>query len=100
MVKIQMKDIKGKKFCQHHGTCGHNTDQCTTPMALAKQEKQKKSKHFDKKKRFTKHEVNIMVQKQVKRALKQKKRKHTEEVCAFEKMNVSDSNRKYIKSNQ
>ena len=67
----------GKKFCQHHGTCGHSTDQCTTLKALVKQTKEKKSKYFQKKKRLTKHEVNVMVQKQVKKALKQKKRKRT-----------------------
>ena len=32
-------------------------------MALTMHAKQKKSKEFDKKKRFTKHEVNVMVQK-------------------------------------
>ena len=61
------KRQKGKKFRQYHGTCGHTTDQCSTLMALVKQAKQKRSKYFDK---FTKHEVNFMVQKQVKKALK------------------------------
>ena len=51
----------GRKFSQHHGTCGHTTDQCTTLKALVKQAKQKKSKHFDKKKRLTKHEINVIV---------------------------------------
>ena len=51
----------GKKFCRYHGTCGHTTDQCTTFKALDKQAKQKKSKQFNKKKRFTKHEVNAIV---------------------------------------
>ena len=63
----------GKKFRPYNGTCGHTTDQCTTLMALVKQVKQKKSKRFNKKKRFTKHGVNAMVQKQVEKALKQKK---------------------------
>ena len=70
----------GKKFCQNHGTCGHTMDQCTTLKALVKQAKQKQRKNFNKKKRLTIHEVNVMVQKQVKKALKQKKRKHTEEL--------------------
>ena len=39
----------------------------------------------------TKYEINIMVQKQIKKALKQKKRKHTDELHAFKKMNISDS---------
>ena len=64
----------GKKFCQYHGTCGHTVDQCITLKALVKQAKQKKSKHFDKKKRFTKYEVNDMLQKHVEKALKQKKK--------------------------
>ena len=62
-----------KKFCQYHDMCRYTTDQCTTLKALIKQAKQKKSKYFNNKKRFTKHEINIMVQKQVKKALKQKK---------------------------
>ena len=62
----------GNKFCQYYGTCEHTMDLCTTLKALAKQAKQKRSKHFDKNKRFTKHEVIAMVQKQVKKALKQK----------------------------
>ena len=61
------KGHSGKKFCQYHGTCGHTTDSL---KALVKQAKQKKSKLFDKKQGFTKHEVNVMVQKQVKKALK------------------------------
>ena len=24
------EEHKGKKFCQYHCTCGHNTDECTT----------------------------------------------------------------------
>ena len=51
----------GKKFCQYYGTRGHTTDQCTTLKALVKQVKQKKSKRFNKKKRFTKLEVNVMI---------------------------------------
>ena len=64
------EEHKGKKFGQYHGTCGHTTDECTTSKALVKQAKQKKGNHFQKKKKCTKHEVNIKVQKQVKNALK------------------------------
>ena len=53
----------GKKFCQYHDTCRHTMDQYTTLKALVKQAKLKKSKPFDKRKRFTKHEINAMVQK-------------------------------------
>ena len=91
------EEHNGKTFCQYYGTCGHTTDECTTLKVLVKQAKQKKGKHFQKK-RFTKYEVNIMVQKQVKKAMKQKKKKHTEELHAFEKMSVSDSNQESFNS--
>ena len=55
-------------------------------------------KHFEKKKRYTKHKVSIMVQKQDKKALKKKKKKHTEELSTFEKMSVSDSDQVSINS--
>ena len=85
-----------KKFCQYHGVCRYTTDQCTTLKALVKQSKQKKRKHFDKKKRFTIHEVNIMVQKQVKKVLD--KRKRTGELPAFKKMSVSNSDQESMNS--
>ena len=79
------KENKGKNFCQYHCTCGRTTDEYTNLKALVKQAKQKKGKHFQKKKIFTKHEVNIIVKKWVKKVMKKKKKKHTEEPCAFEK---------------
>ena len=88
----------GKKFRQHHGTYGHTTDQCTTLKELVKQANQKKSKCFGKKKRFTKHDVNVMVQKEDMKALKQKRRKPIEEIRAFERIGVSDSDKESIKS--
>ena len=51
----------GKKFFHYHGTCGHTTDQCITLKALVQQAKRKRIKHFDKKKRYIKHQVNVMV---------------------------------------
>ena len=66
--------------------------------ALAKQRKQKKGKHFEKKKRYSKYEVNIMVQKLVKKALKQNKRKSTEELREFETMSISDSDQESFNS--
>ena len=62
---------RGTKVFQYHYMCGHTTEECTTHNALVKQAKQKKVKQFQK--QHTKHEVNIMVQKQTKKALKQKK---------------------------
>ena len=52
-----------KKIYQYHGTCRHITDECITLKTLVKQAKQEKGKHFKKKKRYAKHEVNYMVQK-------------------------------------
>ena len=52
---------QGQKGKKNHIMCRHTTDQCTTLKTLVKQTKQKKSKHFGKKKRFAKHEVNAMV---------------------------------------
>ena len=75
---------KGKKLY------GYTTDQCTMLMAQVEQAKQKRSKQCDKKKRFIKHELNVMVLKQVKKVLKQK-RKRAEELLAFEKKSVSNS---------
>ena len=40
---------------------------------------------------YTMHEVNFMVQKKVKNALKKRKKKLVDELCAFEKIYVSDS---------
>ena len=91
-------EYKGKMFCKYHCTCRHTTNECTTLKTLVKQAKQKKGKHFKKKKRHTKHEVNIMVKKHVKKVLKQKKRKCTKELHAFEKMIVSDSDQKSMNS--
>ena len=42
---------KGKKSSQYHGACGHTTDECSNFKALVKQAKQKKGKHFKKKKK-------------------------------------------------
>ena len=61
---------KGWNFCQYHGMFGHFTDQSNSLKELVKQAKQKMNKLFDKKKRFTKYVVNVMVQKQVKKVLK------------------------------
>ena len=51
----------------------------------------KRRVNISRKKSFTKQDVNIMVGRGGKKALKQKKRKYDEELHAFEKMSVSDS---------
>ena len=49
-----------------------------------------------KKKRHTNHEINSIVQKKVKKALKQEKKERNEELYAFEKMSASDSDKESI----
>ena len=66
--------------------------------AHVKQVKQKKGKHFEKKKRFTIHEENVIVQKQVKKVLKRKKKKRTEVLLELEKMIISGSDQKSVNS--
>ena len=91
-----MMNIRTKKNASKDGMYGHTTVKCTTFKALVKQAKLKKVKHFEKKKWYTKDEVNIMAQKQVKKALKKMKKKHTEELRAFEKVGVFDSDQESI----
>ena len=60
MMRILMKDIQEKSFA-------------STTVLVDIPWINKKSKHSDNNKRFTKHEVNVTVQKQVKKAQKKKK---------------------------
>ena len=64
---------------------------------LVRQANQKRSKFFEKNKRFTKNNSYVMVQKCVKKSLKQKK-KVIEELHTFEKMSVTDSDKESISS--
>ena len=61
-----------KKFCQYHGKCSHSTDECTTLMALIKKAKSNKSKGYRKggEKTYTKHKVNVLLEKKLKKAFK------------------------------
>ena len=72
--------------------------QCTTLKAQVKQTKQQKGKYFQKKKMYIKYEVNIMEQKQVKKAMIREKKKHTEELYEFEKVSVSNSEQESFNS--
>lgn len=80
----------GKKFCQYHGTCGHTTNECTLVKTLVQKEKLKKFK-ANKERKYTKHEVNVLVEKKLKRAMQKKRKQREEELRAFENMSVSDS---------
>ena len=63
--------------------------------ALIRQVKQKKDKWFKRDEMLTKHEVNYMVEKKVKKAL-WKKQKCADQLHAFENMSVLESDQKYI----
>ena len=78
---------KGKTI---YGTCRYSTDKCTTLKALIKEALQKKSQHFKKGKKYTKHDIKIIVERKIKKALELKKRKYTQEVEAFENRRFSD----------
>ena len=80
------------KFYQYHRKCSNCINKCTTLKALVKKAKSNKSKGYRKggKKTYTKHEVNILNEKKVKKAFKGKK-KHGQELRNFEKMEVSGS---------
>ena len=80
----------GKKYCQYQCTCGHSTNECTLVKPLVHKEKMKKQKS-SKERKYTKHEVNILVERNMKKALKKRKKQCEEEFRAFKSMNVSDS---------
>ena len=52
----------GKKYCQYHGTCRHSTNECTLVKTLVQKEQKKKQK-ASKERKYTKHEINILVKK-------------------------------------
>ena len=80
----------GKKICQYHGICGHTTNESMLLKFLVQKEKLIKFK-ANKKRKYTKHEVNVLVERKVKKAMKKKKKKCKEELGEFENMSVSDS---------
>ena len=79
----------GKKYCQYHSKCGHNTTKCTLVKSLVQKEKLKKQK-ASKERKYIKHDVNILVERTMKKVLKRRKKQHEEELCAFENMSVLD----------
>ena len=81
-----------KKFCQYHEKCHHSTDKCATLKALIKNVKSNKSKEYREggEKTYTKHNINVLIEKRLKNAFKGRK-KLKQELCTFEKMEVSGS---------
>ena len=61
------------------------------PKILDQVSQVEKGKQLKNKKKYTKHEINVMVGKKVKKVLKKKYVICTDELPAFEKMSVSDS---------
>ena len=86
------KPSNRKKFYLHNGKCSRSTDECTTLKALNKKAKSNKVKGFRKggEKTYTKHEINIRIEKKRKKAFKGRK-KRKQELRTFEKMKVSGS---------
>ena len=70
--------------------CGHSTNKCTLVKALVQKDKLKKQK-ANKERKYTKHEVDILLEKKMKKALWKRKKQHAEKWHSFENINVSDS---------
>ena len=51
--------VKGNEFCKYHGMCRRRIDEYMILKAFIQEAKQKKSKHFYKKKKYTKQEINF-----------------------------------------
>ena len=86
--KLQSRE----KFCQCHGRCSHSTDKCTILESLIEKAKANMSKGHKEwgKKMYTKHEVNVPIERELKRSFKGK-RKPKQELHTFEKMHLSGS---------
>ena len=61
-----------KKFCQYYGKFSHSTDECTKFKTLVKKAESNKSKGYRKggEKSYTKHKVNVLIEKMLKQAFK------------------------------
>ena len=86
------KPSSRKIFCQYHGKCSHSINEYTTLEALIKKTKSIKSKRYRRggEKMYTKHEVNILIEKKRKEAFKGRK-KRKQELRTFQKMEVLGS---------
>ena len=54
---------RGKNLRRYYGAFEHTSDKCTILKALIKQAKQKRSRHFKKENKYTKQEVNVILEK-------------------------------------
>ena len=81
-----------KKFCQYNEKCSRCTDEYTTLKALIKKAKFNKSKGHRKggKETYTKHKVNVLIEKELNKAFKgRKKCKQEMEVSEYEESDQS-----------
>lgn len=94
------------KYCMFHERCGHTTDQCTALKELVQNNKKKRSKYNKKSNRksektYTRHKVNALVEKRIKKALhgKKKKRRH-DELHEFENLEIADGEKTAASANR
>ena len=84
-----------KRYCAYHGMCSHTTDACETLKALIRKEKKNSKSYKDKKgkgknKAYSKHEINALVEKRVKKFFKKGQKKKRHEVNEFQQLEVSE----------
>ena len=75
--------------------CEHNTNECTTIKTLVKQAKLKETKQSKKGRTISKHMVNILAEKKMKRHLG-REMVRTEDLHLFENINVLNSDRESL----
>ena len=91
-----------KKYCAYHGVCSHTSDSCETLKALIRREKKKtkfsKDKKGKSKKVYSKHEINALVEKRVKKFMKAGQKKKRHEVNEFQQLEVSEDEKSHNSS--
>ena len=83
---------QGRKYCRLHGMCSHTTDACRDLKEMIAKYKRKKYKDHGKAKKkttYSKHEMNALVKKSVRKALG--KNKHRSKKKAKEELQAIES---------
>ena len=93
--KESSEDEKPKKtnklYCLYHRRCGHSSEKCSVLKDLVKQSKKKKANHKKPlKKTYTKHKVNALVDRKLKKALKFGKKRKAHKFHEFENLEISE----------
>merc|ERR1711966_220100 len=83
-----------------HGRCSHTTDQCSALRELVKNKKNRSKYDKKSKKTYTRHEVNALVEKKIKKAPhgRKKKRRH-DELHEFENLDIYDGEKTAASAN-